>query len=382
MRAFLPFLLIGLTSCGSLSEKALRRQKRGFGRANVQGCTVTPAGIENVLTPAKDNTVIEFQCNIDTEFTFCQFQHLNPMDVGRGGSTSYNDNEIDCNIAGGDTQQKTCPDDSRITLTSSLTTCGLRISNPTPDDTGKWTLITGEVKGTTVQSSSKIIEIFTYNESVPVLQEKRSEDEIPSNYEVWYNYDERRDRWRDGTSGYERVELRCNAQFGRPVPEITWTINRDERNELHGENLFKISDSSGSAYDNSGYIKDWYSELSFDVNENFMNYLADTHSIDVNPESGEFTFDLDCNVDQGPNGEYSSERVGTRVTVRRVYNSNKMKGTTIGMIVGIVLAVVIAIVVVLVLVFAKATERWCFADDDYQYRDPQEKRRPHTQAQR
>ena len=64
-----------------------------------------------------------------------------------------------------------------------------------------------------------------------------------------------------------------------------------------------------------------------------------------------------------------------------IYNSNKMKGTTIGMIVGIVLAVVIAIVVVLVLVFAKATERWCFADDDYQYRDPQEKRRPHTQAQ-
>ena len=112
-----------------------------------------------------------------------------------------------------------------------------------------------------------------------------------------------------------------------------------------------------------------------------MNYLADTHSIDVNPESGEFTFDLDCNVEQGPNGEYSSERVGTRVTLRRVYNSNKMKGTTIGMIVGIVLAVVIAIVVVLVLVFAKATERWCFADDDYQYRDPQEKRRPHTQAQ-
>jgi len=178
------------------------------------------------------------------------------------------------------------------------------------------------------------------------------------------------------------VELRCNAQFGRPVPEITWTINRDERNELHGQNLFKISDTSGTAYDNSGYIKDWYSELSFDVNENFMNYLAETHSIDVNPESGEFTFDLDCNVEQGPSGEYSSERVGTRVTLRRVYNSNKMKGTTIGMIVGIVLAVVIAIVVVLVLVFAKATERWCFADDDYQYRDPQEKRRPHTQAQR
>ena len=54
-----------------------------------------------------------------------------------------------------------------------------------------------------------------------MLQEKRTEDEIPSNYEVWYNLDERRDQWRDGTSGYERVELQCNAQFGSPTPEIT-----------------------------------------------------------------------------------------------------------------------------------------------------------------
>ena len=67
---------------------------------------------------------------------------------------------------------------------------------------------------------SQIIEIFTYNESVPVLQERRSEDDIPSNYEIWYNYDEMQDSWREGTSRYERVELRCNAQFGRPVPEI------------------------------------------------------------------------------------------------------------------------------------------------------------------
>ena len=120
---------------------------------------------------------------------------------------------------------------------SSLTTCGIRISNPTPEDTGKWTLITGEVKGTQVQSSSKVegyiknnysddmfyvqvIEIYTYNQTEAILQEKRSEAEIPNNYEIWYNYDVRRDQWRDGTSGYERVELACNAMFGRPVPEI------------------------------------------------------------------------------------------------------------------------------------------------------------------
>ena len=77
----------------------------------LQGCTVTPAGIENVLTPAKDNTVIEFQCNIDTEFTFCQFQHLNPMDVGRGGSTSYNDNVRELTMSYNTLLPYSCPGD-------------------------------------------------------------------------------------------------------------------------------------------------------------------------------------------------------------------------------------------------------------------------------
>ena len=43
-------------------------------------------------------------------------------------------------------------------MTSSQTSCGIRINNPDPDDTGKWTLIVGEVKGTQVQSSNKVRE--------------------------------------------------------------------------------------------------------------------------------------------------------------------------------------------------------------------------------
>ena len=54
-----------------------------------------------------------------------------------------------------------------------------------------------------------------------------------------------------------------------------------------------------TVYDTSGYIKDWYSELSFDVDEKFLNYLADTHGIDVNPESGEFSFDLGTTAGRG-----------------------------------------------------------------------------------
>jgi len=52
------------------------------------------------------------------------------------------------------------------------------------------------------------------------------------------------------------------------------------------------------------------------------------------------------------------------------------------MIVGIVLAVVLVICIVLLLLFARATGRWCFADDEYGYQDPMDtKRRPRTQAQ-
>ena len=52
-------------------------------------------------------------------------------------------------------------------------------------------------------------------------------------------------------------------------------------------------------------------------------------------------------------------------------------------LVGITLGVLVLFIVggVLLLIFAKSTERWCFADDAYQYRDPQDKRRPPSHAQ-
>ena len=49
------------------------------------------------------------------------------------------------------------------------------------------------------------IEIYIYNQSVPVLLEWNSQVEISNNYEIWYN---------------ERLELECLAMYGRPIPEI------------------------------------------------------------------------------------------------------------------------------------------------------------------
>jgi hypothetical protein len=74
------------------------------------------------------------------------------------------------------------------------------------------------------------------------------------------------------------------------------------------------------------------------------------------------------------------EKVTVKVT--KLYDSDALLPETVGMIVGIVLAVIVVILVVLLLLFAKATSRWCFEDDEYNYQDPRDpKRRPHTQAQ-
>ena len=131
-----------------------------------------------------------------------------------------------------------------------------------------------------------------------------------------------------------------------------------------------------SAGDPGRLIKDSVSELDFTVDENMLVYLRDQHNIDINPINGIITFDLECNIQQGNNGDYNDDSVTTRVNIIRLYNSGKMRAATVGMIVGIVLAVLVVIFIVLITGFAKATERWCFADDEYQYRDPQDKRRP------
>ena len=87
-----------------------------------------------------------------------------------------------------------------------------------------------------------------------------------------------------------------------------------------------------SSHDPSGYVKDKYSEIRFEVNSDFLLYLQDNHNINVNPESGQFSFDLSCEAKQGSNGEYSTEEVRTRINVNRVYHPDRLTNNQIGMI--------------------------------------------------
>jgi len=367
-----PLLLLCLASLALPST--LTRVKRQS-RANFQGCTTLPAGIDDPASPASDKASVEITCRTDSDFQFCQFQHSKPMDVNN------KDLEIDCSANTGGNSNQQCVDDPRISIMPTSNSCNMKITSSEPDDTGRWTVVIVDLDGNQVTNDAEEITIYTYNQSVPTLWDITSsnneQDIAKGTLDLSYNWDERRKRWKDGTSGNERYKLRCLAQFGSPVPTMQWIINGNEREDVARSSVFRVSESEeNSAGDPGRLIKDSVSELDFTVDENMLVYLRDQHNIDINPTNGIITFDLECNIQQGNNGDYNDDSVTTRVNINRVYNSGKMRAATVGMIVGIVLAVLVVIFIVLITGFAKATERWCFADDEYQYRDPQDKRRP------
>jgi len=369
-------------------EVALPRVKRqAAGRSNVQGCTFSPAGIDNPLTPAREGVVLTINCNTDKAYDVCAFQHTQPMDVGMSTQTANTDIGTKCVMSGQSSNGQSCPDDSRITYVNSATQCGIRIGRSEPIDTGKWQITVGEFTTSgSVPMNSKTVTVYTFNRTIPILQDDR-EIVINRDMEIWYNYDDNKDTWRAGSGGWQNVKMTCNAKGGRPEPTVRWLINNDDRsafgdleNNAEADRVFDVRDSLGSTYDVEGYIRDKLSRLTFDVNREFLSYLWTKHQLDTNPTSGIFSFDLTCEVQQA---DYATERTTIRINVRREYFKNALKGETIGMIVGIVLAVVLVVFVVLLLLFARATGRWCFADDEYGYQDPMDpKRRPRTQAQR
>ena len=69
-------------------------------------------------------------------------------------------------------------------------------------------------------TNEKQFEIFTFNKTVINMQDE-DENEIDSNYDVKYNYDDWRDRWNDGEGAYETHILTCYSRYGRPEPEFT-----------------------------------------------------------------------------------------------------------------------------------------------------------------
>jgi len=352
------------------------------GRANFQGCIVTPNGADNPLTPARQGQTVEIQCNTDNEYDSCTFGHYKPFDVGNSYGANSNEQQFKC-VVTQDSSGGVCHDDSRVSTINGNNMCGVRISNQDPEDTGEWTVYVNELVNGQSQIDQKTVTVYTFNQTTSRLVTKRNEEDIGSRVTYNYNWNTKRDEWVDGTGSYERLELKCLSQFGRPQPRLIWMINREE---IDGESWIKDSGvSRGRCYDNNQYVCDFESTIEFEINDELLTYLYNTHNTDTNPQSGQINFDLECYVKQGDDSNiYYEERMTTRIEVLRIYDNGNYTKEEIGMIVGITLGVLVLFIVggVLLLIFAKSTERWCFADDGYQYRDPQDKRRPPSHAQR
>jgi len=378
--------LTGLATAADLS-----RQKRQSQRSNFQSCSVSPSGIDDPNTPARENAQVSITCNTDTAFDVCVIQHLEPLNVGHSSGSSNNNNNNDDYITKciGDVQKtgQSCLADSRISYQMSTSQCGFRISRSEPEDTGRWVMSVSEFgESGSGPENIKTMTIYTFNRTIIDFTDDRESDITNRDLEVWYNRDEDEEEWRSGTSGYENVRINCNARGGRPEPTIKWYINNDDRNAFGEEEsnsdadrIFDTRENYGATYDDEGYIKDKMSTLSFDVSSDMLNYLSEHYQIDTNPGSEQFSFELTCEVDQG---DYGNERLTTSVTVRRIENQDGLKGSTIGWIVGGVLVGALLILIILIAVWAKAAGKFCFDDEKYrgEYRHPQDpKRRPRNQ---
>ena len=170
----------------------------------------------------------------------------------------------------------------------------------------------------------------------------------------------------NGKSNYDFVELICYAAGGRPLPIFKWSINS---RYLDDDDVFDISgtgdpDSDPSVARSYGYnnvIQDMESTLKITVNQDFLARLRYKHNVDTNPESGDFSFDIHCEVEQdGINTAMETMRVDVQKSYDYVtFDDGRRRRLTI---VGVSVAAILLIAAITLLVFAKASNRWCFAD--------------------
>jgi hypothetical protein len=157
-----------------------------------------------------------------------------------------------------------------------LSSYQIPINGTRPEDTGKYKISINN-------QQKEVVEIFTYSEPVPKITWEYGHGHGP---EVWYNQD-------------EQVDIRCNAQSGRPTPVISWQINENEKNNLSSSSIFNITNYyEHDNYPEHEYVWNWVSNLSFKINKEFLDYLKETQNVDINFDNGSITFNLDCKVEQ------------------------------------------------------------------------------------
>jgi len=323
-------------------------------RAALNNCQTNPSDMDEENS-VDDGATFSMSCSTDTKVLTCIWRHTDPISEKNQGSSAGP--TILCS-GGTDSNGRQCSTDTRLTFRTSENTCAIDISNSKPEDTGRWilTAVTLNSNGLQTQEFEKRFEVYTFNQS---LVEIMDEDFTPeTSIDTTYNYDTKEEEWVSGKGGWESVEFSCMAYGGRPRPEFRWFIGNNDNMDLTNVDHFSVSTSAiGSDFD---YIENYQSTIEFAIDDNLLQILED-EGVDTNPSNGRFTFDVECEVMQG--NQLTQNGNNMRINVDRPYDDGNLKGSMIGVIVGVVLAVILLIVAVALLVFAKATSRWCFADD-------------------
>ena len=379
MKKIQVLILVGVMACGS------------------HGLSVTcnPDSMDDDRDAIRDGDDFTITCNFDKEVDYCSWKHFSPLEESLDSSQL----EQDCSfINGGNNGESSNFCDSRISGSVSGTSCSIQVTSSIPEDTGNWklsafhsdtvrirlirliheliqfskTLSQGNDRA---ESASAEIRILTFNRSYVELQDE-DRNRLGTYIETSYNWNDRENDWEEDYRSFETLEFYCFAAGARPRPTITWYLDKSRRNQLQDDDVFSISEVSNiNSYGYDGVIKDYESSLEFQVSTKLLERLEQS-GIDTNPERGDFNFDISCEVDQDSiGGGGSSMPIETvSVSVEKSYDNGYLKGSMIGLIVAIIIAVIILMVAIGLLIFAKSRNQWCFADDEYNYRNPKDPR--------
>jgi len=229
----------------------------------------------------------------------CRWEHFFPLNEHQGQSDIP---DIECTCAPSGGSDCDCLSDSRINGTINDTSCSITVTNSNPNDTGIWTAYVTTAINPGV---SQVVDIpmYTYNQTTLKILDDMNNGESVDTVMTTYNWDDEEEDWRENCeTGFERIELTCYEEGGRPMPSFRWQINGDDLPDDEIFNNQAVNYPKGDlarVYGANGEITDREATISFDVSTEFLKVLADEYNVDT--ATDEFYFDLDCFVELGKN---------------------------------------------------------------------------------
>jgi hypothetical protein len=263
-------------------------------------------------SPLEEGEELRLHCSTDEEWILCKWVHEiedvydsqgHIMKVACGASSGHSGDKCD-NSAGSDELDSYA---SRITFDVSATSCGLRIQNADPRDTGKWKCNIYDADDSPQYSE---VNAFVSNQSRIFITEPdlwEDPNEVVE-YKIGDNNDE--------------IEVTCTAYGGNPDPVFHWYIG-DDRNEIEDIDNTRRTESED---DLGKYVSE---QMTYKPSRSDLCKFDDLTNYCWNDQ---FTFNLICKVEQttGSKTYYRDENDQQMVEVVVEVKSGAARNSIIG----------------------------------------------------